>query len=350
MDAPDTYQDFMDDRQAGHGARSALGPSSVSKCYRQAAYEYLDVQPSDVRSTSAADLGTLMHLGYSALIGSRYDPAERAADVTVQPTGLPRPGEADDVDYVNRVVTDLKTARGSVYEAWGRNGVYEHYWQQLEVYALGLREQHGGDWTLRVLALNRETGEHCEYERPADPDVGRALVDRIAERHAALTAAATTVLAHGDSIDPLGVAAQFPREGKGPGRGMPCDHCSFLSVCWPQPVTGDGTPQSATMDPEDAAAIANLASEYLTLRQQGKKAYDASDDIKPFLSGLDVDVPDPHDPEYELTVHMAGGSPKQVLDCEAMAEKLESLGYAPIVKDTTTARYVKVGRRKRRKR
>lgn len=347
FDTPDTFQAHMDDRQANHGARTALGPSSVSKCYRQAAYEYLDIEPSNPRSMAAADLGTLLHLGWSGLIAQRFDPAERAADVPVQPTGLPRPGEADDVDFVNKVVTDLKSARASVYESWGRNGPYEDHWNQLEVYALGLAEEYGGDWTMRILAFNRETGEHCEYERAADPEVGRALVDKIATRHGELVAAQSRMLIEGFAADD--VVEDFPREGAGPGRGMPCDYCPFVSMCWPDPTGPDGTPQSATMDPDDAAALASLASEYLSLRQTGKKAYDASDDIKPFLAGVEADVPDPHDPAYELTIHMTGGKPKQALDCEAMAEKLESLGYAPIVKDTTTARYVKVGRRKAKK-
>ena len=223
-----------------------LGRAPANQCYRRSAYEYLDVQPSDQRSTSAADLGTLLHLGWSGLIAQRFDPAERAADVPVQPTGMPRPGEADDVDFVNKVVTDLKSARASVYESWGRNGVYEDYWNQLEVYALGLAEKYGGDWTMRVLAFNRETGEHCEYERAADPEVGRALVDKIAERHANLTRDAAGAMAH-DNVDPLDVVALYPREGAGPGRGMPCNYCPFVSMCWPEPTSDDGTPQSATI-------------------------------------------------------------------------------------------------------
>jgi len=340
------YRAYMDDRQAHHGARTALGPSAANKCYRQAAYEYLDVTPSNPRGTGAADLGTLLHLGWSAMITSRYSPDERQADVPIQPEGLPRPGEADDVDWVNRVVTDVKTAKATVYESWGRNGVYEDYWDQVEVYALGLRQQYGGDWTLRIMAINRETGEYVPYERAADPVRGYELVAKIADRHASLVQDQMRLLDK-EQDERLAVVEQYPREGKGPGRGMPCDYCPFVDMCWPDPTGPDGTPQSATMDPDDMAAIGSLASEYLALSATGKKAFDARDDIKPFLAGLDAVVPDPQDPEYELTVKMVGGNPgKPEYDCEAMAERLEELGYAPIMRETTTARYVRVGRRK----
>lgn len=353
VEEENAYRKYMDERQASHGARFALGPSAASKCYRQAAYEYLDVPMSEppeskARKTDAADLGTLLHLGWSAMIRSRYSPEERAPDVPLHAEGMPRGGEADDVDFVNRVVGDVKSTKDNVWQMWMRQGPYESHWEQLEVYALALRQQYGGDWTKRVIAINRETGQIENFERPADPEVGQAIVDRIAARHASLTEAQTHVLL-GDA-QPLDLVDQFPREGKGPGRGMPCDWCPFLSACWPDPTGPDGTPQSATMDPDDVAAIASMASDYLTLSATAKKAYDARDDIKPFLAGLDVAVPDPQDPNYELTVKMVGGNPgKPEYDCEAMAEKLEGLGYAPIMRETTTARYVRIGRRRAKK-
>lgn len=345
------YRAYMDERQAAHGARFALGPSAASKCYRQAAFEYLDIEPSEppeskARNTNAADLGTLLHLGWSAMIRSRFSPERRQADVPLHAEGMPRGGEADDVDYRERIVRDVKSTKDRVFDMWLREGPYESHWEQLEVYALALRQQYGGDWTLCVVAINRETGQVEEFMRPADPEVGRAIVARIADMHLTLTRAA--IRASDD--DALSIVEEFPREGKGPGRGMPCDWCPFLSACWPDPTGPDGTPQSATMDPDDMEAISSLASQYLTASAIAKKAYDQRDDIKPFLSGMDVVVPDPEDPEYELTVKMVGGNPgKPEYDCEAMAERLESLGYAPIMRETTTARYVRIGRRKAKK-
>ena len=339
----DDFGDYMADKQAGKSF--ILGPSSASACYRQSAYRYLDVEPSNQVSADAANLGTLLHLGWSALIKSRYTQYERDVDVPLQASGMPRGGEADDVDYVNRVVTDLKSTKDSVFQMWMRQGPYDHFWEQLEVYALALRERHGGDWTLRIMAFNRETGQSESFERPADPEVGRAIVDRIATRHEALVAAqAQTFTTNQDRA--IDVAEQFPREGKGPGRGFPCDWCPFLDTCWPDPTSDDGTPQSATVDPEDQAVIAAFAVDYLEARATESKAEKAKKDAAVFLAGLDTAVPDPRDPDYELTVKMVGGNPKQVPDCEAMAEKLESLGFAPIVKDVFTARYPKVGRRK----
>lgn len=352
MKDSDAYRQFMDERQAQHGARFALGPSAASKCYRQAAYEYLDVEPSEppeskARSTDAADLGTLLHLGWSTMIKSRFDRLEREPDVRLQPTGLPRAGEADDVDWRECIVRDVKSVKDRVFEMWMRQGPYDDHWEQLEVYALALRQITGQDWTLCVVAINRETGQVEEFMRPADPEVGAAIVSRIADRHEQLVGAQYRVSI--EDFAPDDVVEDFPREGAGPGRGMPCDWCPWLSACWPDPTGPDGTPQSATMDPDDVTAIASMASDYLTLSQTAKKAYDARDDIKPFLAGLDVAVPDPQDPDYELTVKMVGGNPGQPeYDCEAMAERLESLGYAPIMRETTTARYVRIGRRKKK--
>lgn len=341
----DPFAVHMEDRQAHHGANTALGPSAASQCYRKSAFQYLDIKGTTEQNYDAANLGTLLHLGWSAMIRAQFDPKDRAVDVPLQATGMPRKGEADDVDYVNKVVTDLKSAKANVYESWLRNGPYEDMWQQLQVYALALYELYGGEWTMRLMAFNRETGQRTSFERQADPEVGRAIVDKIATRHSELVAAQSRVLIEGFAADD--VVEDFPREGMGPGRGMPCDYCPFVEQCWPDATGPDGTPQSATMDSDDEAAIASLASEYLALSQTARKAYGARDDIKPFLSGLDAVVPDPEDPAFDLTIKMVGGNPgKPEYDCEANAEKLESLGYAPVMRETKTARYVRIGRRK----
>ena len=81
---------------------------------------------------------------------------------------------------------------------------------------------------------------------------------------------------------------------------MPCNYCPFVSMCWPKPTSDNGTPQSATIDPDNLAAVASLASEYLWHSAIAKKHYAARDNIKPFLAGMDAVVPNPQNPEYEL--------------------------------------------------
>ena len=102
----------------------------------------------------------------------RFNPAKRAANVPVQPTGMPRPGEADNVDFVNKVVTNLKSARASVYESWGRNGVYKDYWNQLEVYALGLARSTAATGQCASWRSNRETGRALRVRACRQPGGG----------------------------------------------------------------------------------------------------------------------------------------------------------------------------------
>jgi len=207
------FDEYMRGRQLERNP--FIGPSTAKNCYRQHAYRYFGAQATDEVSTAAADFGTLLHLGWSEMIRRLYDPLERAADVVVQPKGMPRPGEADDVDFVNRTVTDLKTISGKVAQSWAnRGGPYESYWDQLEVYALGLRQEFGGDWSLRIVAFDVETRTRQEFVKPADPVYAQSIVDRVVERHDALLGA----LSIGGSPE------DFPREGNGPG-SFPCGWC-----------------------------------------------------------------------------------------------------------------------------
>ncbi len=58
----DAYSAYMQGNQEGRS--HLIGPSGVSKCYRQHAYRYMGVEPTDEVSTAKADLGTLFHLGH----------------------------------------------------------------------------------------------------------------------------------------------------------------------------------------------------------------------------------------------------------------------------------------------
>lgn len=334
LDLPseDAYQLHMDARQAERSP--GIGPSGVHGCFRQQAYQYLEVIPSNNRSTAAADLGTLLHLGWSAMIAANYLPHERQGDVTIVIPGLPRTGSADDVDWQQHVVTDLKTAKDRVWQSWlDKNGPYEHYWDQVELYAYGLHVMHNEAWTLRIVALNRETGAKVEYERAADPDRGRVLALRIATRHAALTEARTAAAGRSNE-ERAEAATMFPPEGHGPGTGMPCDYCPWLSQCWPDAPDGSGlTPQSFSVA-DDATAVGEFAREYVEARTEASKFYGQRDDVAAFLRGLDGTYPDANGVSYR--VRMTGGNEKDEPDCEAMIERLESVGLAPIFKRSRT--------------
>jgi hypothetical protein len=275
MDLRDTMTKFMDAKQEGKSG--LVGPSSAGKCYRSLAYRYHGTPASDFRSKDKADLGTLLHLGWSTLIASAYPAHERESDVLLEWPELPRAGEADDVDWVNRIVTDLKSANGRAWQAMvDRGGPYLNYWDQAEMYGLACaRLTDSSDWTLRIVLLNTETGERVEFTQPADPERGKALVDALAERHAALMM----------SVDLGGSPEDFPQEGKGPGRGFPCDWCEWVSRCWPDPTGGLLSPQAATIA-DDPDAVAQAAADYKRFAALESEAKKGKYDAQAFLRGI----------------------------------------------------------------
>lgn len=329
----DAYRQWMDDRQAERDF--TIGPSGSHTCYRQQAYMYLEVPSTRKKDTNAADLGTLLHLGWSAMIRSQFDPEVRRPDVSIMVPGLPRAGSADDVDYVNHVVTDLKSAKDRVWQMWLNQGSpYDSYWDQVELYALGLRSLLGGDWTMRIVAFNRETGQKQEYERPADPEVGAAIAAKIERRHAALMVSRREVASGASDVQ--AELDLYPREGRGPGMGMPCDWCPFMDQCWQMPPQGEGgpsTPQAFSVR-EDATAVGEWAREYVEARTTAGKHYDQQKQAGEFLRGIEGVFPDANGVSYRIG--MSGGKPSTAPDCEAMIERLESLGERPIFKEVTT--------------
>lgn len=329
----DAYTQHMDARQAERAP--GIGPSGVHDCFRQQAYRYLGVEPSNNRSTEAANLGTLLHLGWSALIAANYAPAEREADVTIDIPGLPRPGSADDVDWLHAVVTDLKTAKDRVWQSWlNKGGPYEKFWDQVELYAYGLHLIHGREWTLRIIAINRETGAKQEYERAADPERGAMLAEKIRDRHQVLILSMANVATSNGEVSAEDEVTRYPREGKGPGMGMPCDYCPWMDACWGTPPEGSPlTPQSFSVD-GDATAVGEFAREYIEARTIASKYYGMRDEAGAFLRGLDGTYTDANGVSYR--VRMTGGYEKDEPDCEGMIEVLVSMGRKPIFKRVTT--------------
>lgn len=342
LEAEDEFGTYMRERQ---DERSYfIGPSGIGGCFKQQAYWYHEVEPPVHRSTDAADLGTLMHLGWSALIKAQFDPKERRGDVSIHTEGMPRPGSADDVDFVNRIVTDVKTAKDVIWQGWVNRGTpYQGYWDQVEVYALGLRQMYGGDWTLRIKGFNRETGAHMDFERAADPERGLALVEKVAYRHKTLLDSSSLVGVAGDALT---LVETFPREGAGPGRGMPCDYCEFVSLCWPSISDPDDprSPQSLTVEGDDLA-LGALAMEYLDAAQEERKGAQRKKDAQAFLKGQDGEYPGPDGNTYRIST--VGGRSQQVPDCTAMEERLTELGEAVPLRWSQTTSYPRITRLKK---
>lgn len=273
LDFRSTMQKYMDRNQEGKSY--LIGPSGVGGCNRQQAYRYFGVEPSDYRPKDKADLGTLLHLGWSAMLAAMFDPSERAGDVHIDVPGLPRGGSADDVDWKNLIVTDLKSAADRAWQsAVNRGGPYENYWDQVEVYAYGLHAAHGGDWTLRITLFNTEKGGEVEFMRPADPERGARLAAIMEARHNALALA----------VSLKGDPEEFPQEGNGPNTGFPCDWCEFTSRCWGD-WQGDLSPQAATIVDDPDKVIAQAAI-YLAAREAESAAKKRKDGAFAFLRGI----------------------------------------------------------------
>jgi hypothetical protein len=169
----------------------------------------------------------------------------------------------------------LKSANDRAWQAAiNRDGPYENYWDQAEVYAFGLYSQYGGQWTLRIVLFNTEKGGEVEFTRPADPVRGERLANIMAARHEALTFA----------VEQGGRPEDFPQEGSGPGRGFPCDWCEFVTTCWGE-WEGDLSPQAQTIV-EDPALVEAYAEQYLAASAVESQAKKQKYDSLAFLKGI----------------------------------------------------------------
>jgi len=283
----DVLREVVDKRQDGRKTNPWLSPSGTGQCYRQSAFKYLGVEPSNEVSTALADMGTLWHAGWSAMLAATYKPEVRRGDVPIEIPGVPRAGEADDVDFVNKVVTDLKSISAKTYKWWGEHDVEQHYWDQLELYAYGLHLKYGGDWALCIFAIVRETGEREEFWRDADPFRGKHLAMEIAERHEALMSAVERDQDPTSDVPVLALVDQFPREGAGPGK-FPCGWCEWESACWPQDVEAPMTPQSVTLE-GDPELIEAKAAEYKQASNEESDAKRRKYAARDFITGYEGD-------------------------------------------------------------
>jgi len=314
FDHRDTMSRYMERIQEGKS--HLLGPSSTGKCIKQSAYQYLGIKPSRYDSKDKADLGSLLHLGWSALITAEFDPSEREPDVRINVPHLPRGGSADDVDWLNRIVTDLKSANARAWQRFiDRDGPYENYWDQAELYAFGLWATHGGNWTMRLVVINTETGERVEFTRAADPIRGETLAKDLSRRHDRLETARLLSTA---GEDPLALVETFEREGNGPGRGFPCDWCPFIAQCWPEEADGlSAQAQTVVDNPDEVAA---KAAEYMVASRAESEAKKVKYDAQAYLRGIEGVFG-----SYKITTTGGKPSPDEP-DPDAMIDLLSMLG------------------------
>jgi hypothetical protein len=320
-----------------------IGPSGHSSCFRQQAYNYHGIEPTDEVSKQAADIGTIIHDGLTYAIQNApdYDPEKLDADVKIDIPGLPRPGKADVVDFVGRVVWDAKTVGDKSYNWQLKNGgPKEGYWDQADLYARGLAEKHGGEWTIGILLINRDSGARKEYFRDHDPVKAERLAWKIGNRHDALAGSAALLGTAGVEVDPLELVDAFPREGKGPG-SFPCDWCQWKTLCWPTPSSPDRTPQSEAIA-DDPDGIGQYAEAYVSARETESKAKREKAEAAERLRGLDGSYRGPSGLTFKVST--TGGNPAPAApDPDAMAAILDEMGLeVPYKKPRATPRRLTV--------
>lgn len=328
---------FVDQQESRTG--EPIGPSGTGGCFRQQAYEQLRVPQTNEETTLKADAGSLIHMG----IGNILDLYGIDTEVLVPVPGLRRPGSADVVKWDEHLLVDIKTYGDRAYQYRLEHGPYAHQWDQSELYGLGLYEMVGDGevWTLQILGINRDTGEHTVWERVQDLDRARALAAEIERRQTAIDAARERLADPTSSVGAVELAEQFPREGDGPGRGFPCDWCAWVDQCWPLPfdaALAGMSPQSQSVvdDPEQ---IAEKAAEYRQAADDEREAKDRKYAAQAFLKGITGTF------EGWKITQIGGGGDTEVPDVDALIDFVRDHGE-PVPMTTKPGRkpYPKVTR------
>lgn len=279
----------------------ALGPSDVGACRRALAYRLHRVPATDHDDTRAADVGSLIHLGYSQMVEEVGGP-NRFANVKVHVPGLSRFGEADDVDFDARIVTDLKTVGARRWQAWvDADGPEASVWGQVSLYGLGLYAEWGGSWMLRIVAVNRDNGHEAEWMRPLSVVDAQETAQAMADLEAALLTR---------------TPEEAPRDGYDRGR-FPCSFCSWASACWPEQPAVPEPADNLTLPERTAAHAAALA--YLEASREEREAAERKARARADLATVTGTIND-------VRVTWSKPSERVEVDPAAAADMLSTLG------------------------
>jgi hypothetical protein len=320
MSVEDILHRWFNDKQEGRRGEP-MGPSAAHSCIRQQAYRQLGALPTDPMSTEKADVGTLIHLGVMQILNEQFFRSELATEYPVQVPGLDRKGSADIVFWLARTLVDVKTYGDRAFKARVEaNAPYSGQWDQTDLYALGVNGEAGEDVidTVQILAINRDTGEYATFTKAHDKDRALDVAAEMSLRQASIDEAKDALADPTRDLDPVVLAETFPREGYGPGRGMPCDWCPFMSQCWPVPF-GDLSPQSATVvdNPEE---VARWAGEYRQATANAKEWTDRKYAAQAFLQGITGSFG-----EWAVS-QQAAAKDTDIPDVDAMIDLLTELG------------------------
>jgi CRISPR/Cas system-associated exonuclease Cas4 (RecB family) len=283
----EVLDDIVEHLDAGYVPSGQFGPrvSDAGACPRAVWYRErppAGYTPREDIDRRRAALGTLIHQAAEAARSARYP--WRRYEMTVAIPGLDKPGRVDEYDPVLGLVIDDKTAGRAKWDMIGEDGPTAAQWSALRIYAYALDAAGYPVRLLRIIAINRDTGEEEHFDEEYDPAAGLAALDE-------LVAVATMIEA---GVTP-------PRAGYGP-RDWRCQWCEALHHCWQTERAKElgRSPESLIAlgeHPEDpsiawaARAILDLSRERLALEKREKRAKALVQGIKPDVYGKDSAEP-----------------------------------------------------------
>lgn len=261
------YADLLDqvirdaDAAKPRTRQAELGPSDVGGCARRASYKHHGVEPTDVFDPHpSAMLGTWLHEHVLPLMAAARDGIAEVPVTVDCGDGLTLSGTADLWLPIEGTLLDLKTVGAPRADG---DPVREQHAQQVHLYAQGLRQAgFNVDW-VGILYLDRSKGGVTEAVMPFDPIVAETAMGRY--RNIA-------------TLDPEMVA----REERGPGLSWICDHCPWVSACWP------GGDQTVLAREGGVQAVADALARYDAARAVAKEAKAEQDFAAAILRDTDA--------------------------------------------------------------
>jgi CRISPR/Cas system-associated exonuclease Cas4 (RecB family) len=273
----DVMDDIVEALDADYVPSGNTGPrvSDVGSCrrsvwYRESPPEGFVADPPQYQRQAA--LGKLIHDKSAEVRSKRYPWRLYETEVTIP--GLDKKGRFDEYDPILGEVVDDKTVSVRRWEMVGADGPDESAWGQALLYGLALEDMGLPIQTVRIIVINRDTGDEEHHRRPYDPAAARAVLDDLVELATMLD---------------IGVVP--PRDGLGPRADWQCRSCVARSHCWNIPAAEEAgrSPESFTLlgeDPDEQAII--WAGERKLAATKAKNEAEKEEDVaKALIDGIE---------------------------------------------------------------
>lgn len=232
-----------------------VGPSDVNSCpkfiqLRERPPEGFVPEPED---TSAAMLGSMYHDALTRARALLY--TDRTYEFPVTIPGLDRTGRGDEYDQILAEVTDYKTCGRYAWKRLGLYGPRGRHWEQVAVYASGLIAAGYPVDQIRLMYINRETGEDEQFVIPYREALARIGLGRLRYYNAALD-----------------LGEDLPRDPNrtGPSSDPLCARCPVRRACWNMDAA-----EAAGRSPE-SYTILGADPDVEAIEWAAKRLYDAN--------------------------------------------------------------------------